>query len=121
RPYRTFPSCVSSDPQAPWRLVHRVLAPRSFFLELPRARAQEDARPSARADERMVRSGRAMDEVPLLDPTLLTFDDQHRRRAAPVVLLLVSQWYIVLGSPGPNTRIAIPSIGKYVSASILTC
>src|ERR671919_215205 len=70
-------------------LVGAVEAPRAVFLELPRARAQEHARAVARADERVPRLGRAVDEVPLLQGALLPLDDEQAlTREDEEVLLL---------------------------------
>ena len=72
-------SCVSSGELALWRggLVDAGEAPRAVLLELPRARTQEHARPVPGAHEGVLRLGRAVDEVPLLQRALLPLDDQQ--------------------------------------------
>lgn len=65
---------------AGWRRPsrRRSRSPSGHASELPRARAQEDARAVAGAGDRVARLRRAVHEVPLLQRTLLPLDDRHR-------------------------------------------
>ena len=46
-----------------------------------------------------------MDKVPLAERPLLAFGDQQRlTREDEEVLLIRSQWYMPMGSPGPRTK-----------------
>jgi hypothetical protein len=52
----------------------------------------------------MVRAGGAVQEVPLAQRPLLTLDDGEPLAGKyEEVLLMVSQWYIDIGSPGSST------------------
>src|SRR5207244_13494206 len=57
-----------------------------FGVALPRAYAEDDARP---ADDRVFRVRRAMDEVPLTQRPLMPLDDQGRRAGEEEEVLLV--------------------------------
>ena len=99
-------------------LVGAVEAPRAVLLELPRARAQEHAGPSpAPTNACRVSGGQCTKShclVVVPAPRRFRSASPERTRKSSCS---VSQWYVSVGSPGFTTRIAIPSIGKNVSAS----
>src|SRR5688572_16523634 len=70
-------------------LVDRVPAPVRVVLVLARADRDHDARPEARADDRVLRPRRAVEEVPLPQRALLAFDDQERLAGDDQEVLLV--------------------------------
>jgi tRNA pseudouridine-54 N-methylase len=85
-------------------------------VRFPCVNGKNNAAAVSGTDDYMLRLGRTVHEVPLPQRPFFAFDDEQGFAGEDKKVLLVgSQWYIAIGSPGLSTVRPIPICEKSVS------